>query len=107
MPTATTPPIIEVGVSQLPSSSPSPSSGTRPEAIAPAVAPRKNGVISEEPAKTTPNSCAWRTLPAYLRKANAAPRSTMPSRARSIGRISVLIAAAKAVGKPVHHVTRT
>lgn len=33
---------------------PSPSAGTRPEATAPAAAPRKKGAISEEPAKIAP-----------------------------------------------------
>jgi hypothetical protein len=35
-----------------------PPAGTRPEATAPATAPRKNGVISDEPAKVAPKSLA-------------------------------------------------
>jgi hypothetical protein len=54
-----------------------------------------------------PNNRAWPSVPAYLRKAKLAPRSTIPSRANNSGRISVVIAAAKDRGKPVHHTTRT
>jgi hypothetical protein len=98
---------MEVVVSQLAHTSPRPSAGTRPDAMAPATQPRKNGVINDDPAKTTPNRRAWARVSEYLRKAKAAPRSTIPSRARSIGMISVLIAEAKDCGKAVHHVTST
>lgn len=52
VPTATTPPTSEVGISQDPHRSPRYSNGTRPEAMEPATVPRKNGVISDEPANT-------------------------------------------------------
>ena len=83
-----------------------PVAGTRPDAIAPTTAPRKNGVISEEPANTTPNNRAWPSVAAYLRNAKPAPRSTMPSSARNSGTASVLMVAANDSGKPVHHITR-
>ena len=75
--------------------------------MAPATVPRKNGVRTDDVAKTTPNSRAWPSVSAYLRNAKLAPRSTIPSSARSSGSTSVDIAAAKASGKPVHQITRT
>ena len=107
MPTAITPPMSDVGLSHDDQTSPRPSAGTRPDATAPATVPRKNGVISDAPAKTTPNSRACAIVAAYLRNAKAAPRSTMPSSANSIGKIKVFMAAANASGNPVHHVTST
>ena len=64
-------------------------------------------MISEDPAKTTPNRRAWPSVPAYLRNAKLAPRSTMPSRASIIGTASVVMVAANASGNPVHHITST
>src|SRR3989440_11205002 len=76
---ASRPPSTLVGLSQLwnrgPAASPG---GTRPDAIAPAAAPRKNGVSRDESANAAPNN-RWRgrsVLP--LRKANAAPPPTTP-----------------------------
>ncbi len=55
MPTASTPASSEVGFSQLPSTSPrAMPGGTRPEAIAPATVPRKNGVTTDELANAAP-----------------------------------------------------
>jgi hypothetical protein len=75
--------------------------------MAPATVPKKNGVISEDPAKMAPNRRAWRNVAAYLRNAKPAPRSTIPARASVNGVNSVVVAAAKALGKPVHHITST
>src|ERR1700688_673397 len=60
------PPISEVGLIHEPTRSPYPPAGTRPEAMAPATVPRKNGVISDEPAKIAPNKRAWVKVSAYL-----------------------------------------
>ena len=106
MPTAMRPPKIEVGLTQESISGPRADAGTRPDAIAPATQPKKNGVISDEAAKIAPNSRAWARVAAYLRKANDAPRKTIPSSARSSGMTSVLIIAANDSGKAVHQVTR-
>jgi hypothetical protein len=107
VPTAITPPKREVGVTHDAHRSPSPSAGTRPDAIAPAMVPKKNGAITDEQAKTTPKSRACARVPEYLRKAKLAPRSTMPSSASRNGTKRVFIAAAKVSGKAVHHVTST
>ena len=96
--TAITPPKNDVGVSQDDHRSPRPCAGTRPEAIAPATAPRKNGVTTEEAAKTTPKNRARPRVSEYLRNAKLEPRSTIPSSAKSIGRISVDIAEANDSG---------
>jgi hypothetical protein len=45
-------------------------------------------------------------VPEYLRNAKLAPRNTIPARARLSGMNSVVVAAAKVAGKPVHHMTR-
>ena len=64
-------------------------------------------MISDEAAKTTPKRRAWPSVAAYLRKAKLAPRSTIPSRARTSGTKSVLMVAAKETGNAVHQVTST
>ena len=107
MPTATIPPTSDVVPVQDDHGSPSPWAGTRPEAMAPATVPRKKGVTTDEAAKTTPKNRAWPKVAAYLRNANAEPRSTMPTRARTSGTASVVATAAKVEGKPVHHTTST
>src|SRR6476660_5106900 len=105
--TARHPPTTDVGLSHDLIGSPYPSAGTRPEAIAPATVPRKNGVITDEPAKITPKNLACAYVSAYSRNAKPAPRSTIPASASIIGINSVVVAAAKAMGNPVHHMTRT
>src|SRR5258708_6393549 len=104
--TARQPPTTDVGLSHDLIGSPYPPAGTRPEAIAPATVPRKNGVISDEAAKIAPKSLACAYVSAYLRNAKPAPRSTIPASASIIGVNSVVMAAAKATGNPVHHITR-
>ena len=56
--TASTPPTIDRGPVHDVSGSPPPSTGTRPEAMAPAMVPRKNGVTTDDEAKTAPWSWA-------------------------------------------------
>ena len=53
MSTASTPPTHDVGPVQLRHTSP-PSIGTRPLATAPAIMPRKNGVITDDAANIAP-----------------------------------------------------
>src|SRR6202165_5712811 len=77
--TARQPPTSDVGLIHEPIRLPYPPAGTRPEAIAPATAPRKNGVISDDPAKIAPNNLAWANVSAYLRNAKLAPRNTIPA----------------------------
>ena len=69
--------------------------------------PRKNGVISDEAANITPNSRARASVSANLRKANPAPRSTMPRPTSSHGTYSVVISGPKPVGNAVHRKTST
>src|SRR4051812_1606861 len=104
--TARQPPTSDVGLSHDPTASPYPLAGTRPEATAPATVPRKKGVISDEPAKIAPNNRACAIVAEYLRNAKLAPRNTIPANASIIGMNSVVIAAANALGKPVHQITR-
>jgi len=80
---------------------------TRPEATAPATAPRKNGVTNEEAAKAAPNVRCSRTFSTGFRKANPAPRRMIPTPAAVSGTYSVDAIAAKAAGNPVHKITRT
>ena len=105
--TARQPPTSEVGLIHEPSWSPYPAAGTRPEAIAPATVPRKNGAISDDPAKIAPNNLAWLNVSAYLRNAKLAPRNTIPASASIKGTNRVVIAAANAAGNPVHQITKT
>ncbi len=81
-------------------------SATRPEAIPPTAAPRKKGVTSEDTANRVPN----RRLPAIrreaLRKANPAPRRTMPTAARASGTHIAENTVWKKTGNPVHMMTK-
>jgi hypothetical protein len=79
--------------------------GTRPDAIPPAAAPRKNGVSTDETAKTAPTVRASRIVAAWPRSANAAPREMIPSAARKSGTISVENTEPKATGNAVHAIT--
>ncbi len=63
-------------------------------------------MISDEPANTAPKSRACASVAEYLRNAKLAPRSTMPTSASASGNVSVVVAAAKVSGKPVHQITR-
>src|SRR3954469_25611830 len=100
------PPTIDVGFIHDPMRSPYPSAGIRPDAMAPAAAPRKNGVITDEAAKIAPKRRAWGKVSEYLRNANVAPRKTIPASAATSGMKRVVVAAANVAGKPVHHITR-
>ena len=84
-----------------------PSAGTRPLATAPTIIPKKNGVISDDAANITPNRRARAIVSANLRKANPAPRSTMPAPTSSHGMYSVVMIGPKPVGNAVHRNTST
>src|SRR5260370_13858965 len=79
--TARQPPTSDVALIHEPTRSPYPPAGTRPEATAPATVPKKNGVISDDPAKIAPNNLARRNVSAYLRNAKLPPRHTTPATA--------------------------
>src|SRR6202162_6351857 len=68
--TARQPPTSDVGLSQELIRSPYPPAGTRPDAIAPATVPKKNGVISDDAAKTAPKHRASAKVAEYFGKAN-------------------------------------
>src|SRR5258708_22692201 len=104
--TARQPPTSDVGLIHEPTRSPYPPAGTRPEAMAPATVPKKNGVISDEPAKIAPNNLAWLNVSAYLPDAKLAPRHTIPATASIKGVNRVVGAAAKAAGEAGHPSTR-
>src|SRR3990172_2269844 len=92
----------EVGFSQLAHGSPAAlPAGTRPLAMAPPAAPRKNGVTTDEIAKTAPAARRPGRPSATGRKAKAAPRRTMPRAARLSGTNRVDMIAAKAGGNAV------
>ena len=59
---------------------------TRPEAMAPKLAPRKNGVTTDDSAKAAPNRRRPVSARVGSRNTNPAPRSTIPAAARAIGR---------------------
>ena len=94
-------------MSQLRSTSPAPTRvGTRPEAIAPVAAPRKNGVTTEERAKAAPKSRRSAGSVTDLRKAKAEPRRMTPKATAVSGTESVAMIAANAEGNAVHTTTR-
>src|ERR1700758_37971 len=107
MVTAMQPPTSDVGLIHEPIGSPYPPAGTRPDAIAPTTVPRKNGVTTDEAAKIVLKNLAFSKLAGDLRNAKSAPRKRIPAKASMSGMNSVVIAAAKAVGKAVHHVSST
>src|SRR4051812_34547164 len=81
--------------------------GTRSEAIAPAAAPRKNGVNTDDAANATPKSRCRDNSRLALRNANAAPRPIMPNATRVSGMYNVDAIAANTGGKTVHKRTST
>ena len=99
--------MIDVGPVHDDQWSPVPSAGTSPDAIAPAIAPRKNGVTIDDNANITPKRRASPIVAENLRNANAAPRSTMPRPTSAHGTTSVVMIATNASGKPVHRNTIT
>src|SRR4051794_454010 len=85
-PIARTPPSTDVGLSHEPIAAPRALPvGTRPDATAPATAPRKNGVNIDDAANVAPNSRLSRTSGTDLRNANADPRRITPNAARVSG----------------------
>ena len=80
------PQISEVGLAQLvmmlPRARPG---GTRSDAIAPAIVPKKKGVTMEENANAAPNNRRCQSSVTALRNANADPRAMMPIATRVSG----------------------
>src|SRR3954471_23241156 len=106
--TASTPPRIDVGLIQLDHGSPAtPPAGTRPDATAPAAAPRQNGTSTDEIANAAPKLRCDDTRAASLRNAKLEPRNTMPKAASESGTKSVSMIDANASEKPVQSTTRT
>ena len=80
------PQISEVGLAQLVMTLPrARPGGTRPEAIAPAIVPKKKGVTMDENANAAPNNRRCQSSLTALRKANADPRAMMPIATRVSG----------------------
>src|SRR4051794_16876293 len=97
---------MEVGLHQLVMASPYPCAGTRPDAIPPAIVPKKNGVSTDEAANVAPANRCSDVRTSTLRKANPEPRITIPSPASPNGMYSVVMMAEKAGGNPVQSTTR-
>ena len=73
-------------MTQLVTGSPYPRVGTRPQAMPPATAPRKKGVMTDEAAKAAPAIRCWSVRTTTFRNANPEPRTTMPRAASPSGR---------------------
>jgi hypothetical protein len=98
---------MDVGLSQLVTRLPAAlPTGTRPDAIPPTTAPKKNGVRTEEIANTAPNRRCCGKRSASLRNAKPNPRRTMPNAARLSGIDSVVMMDANAGPNAVHRITR-
>src|SRR3954471_9352782 len=96
------PPSTDVGLTQLETGSPaSPPAGTRPDAIAPATAPRQYGTSTDDEANAAPKFRLSRILITALRNAKPEPRRTIPSAARVRGTNSVSVIDSYACGKHV------
>ena len=75
-----------MGLTQLAHGSPAwPPAGTRPEAMAPAIAPMQYGTITDETAKVAPKRRRSRVVKTTLRNAKLDPRSRMPNAASVSG----------------------
>src|SRR6202035_4744234 len=104
--TASAPPRIDVGLSQLEMTLPcAMPRGTRPDEIAPATVPRKNGVTTDEIANAAPKGRCNDSPVTAPRKANAEPRRMMPIAVAVSGMYKVEAIAANTVGKPVQVTT--
>src|SRR6187455_633356 len=104
---ASTPTSADVGVSQLPNGSPGVSpTGTRPLAIAPAAAPRKNGVTIDESPKTRSAVRRPRSPPDSGHDANAGQHTTTPEADPPRATDNVAMVAAKDGAKAVPAITR-
>ncbi len=81
-----------MGLSQLVHGSPAtPPDGIRPEATAPATAPRQNGTSTDDDAKAAPKLRRSRVRNTVLRNAKLEPRSTIPSAAKVNGTNTVRV----------------
>src|SRR5262245_13855889 len=106
--TARTPPMIDVGLIQLDHGSPAlPPAGTRPDAIAPAIAPMQYGTRMDDAANAAPKLRWLDVRVTSLRNAKLEPRNTMPSAASDSGTNNVSVIDWNASGNPVHRTTRT
>src|SRR6266404_5059859 len=104
--TARTPPSTEVGLTQLDHKGPAmPPVGTRPEAIAPAMAPMQYGTRIEEVANAAPKFRRLEVRVTCSRNAKLEPRRTMPSPAIDSGTNNVSPTDANTSGKLVHNTT--
>ena len=74
--------------------------------MAPAIAPKQYGTITEEMAKAAPKLRRSRVRKTALRKAKLDPRNTIPKAANVSGTNSVKVIDAKASENPVHSTTR-
>ena len=82
-----------MGLIQLAHGSPAtPPAGTRPDAMAPAMAPKQYGTRTDETAKAAPKLRRSRVANTALRNAKLDPRSTMPNAAivRGTKRVRVI-----------------
>ncbi len=107
MSTARVPPTSDVGPVHDVQGSPSPEAGTRPAAMPPTTQPNRNGVATEDIAKSAPSTRAMARFGASLRNANAEPRATMPRPAKLSGTKKVVQTAANTAGNPVQRNTST
>ena len=80
---------------------------TRPDAIPPSTAPKKNGISTEAEANSAPSTRASLIVAAWPRSANAVPRKMIPIAARKSGICSVEKIEPNAVGKAVQTITST
>ena len=80
---------------------------TRPEAMPPSAAPRKNGISTDDSANSAPRKRASLIVAAWPRSAKAAPRKMIPIAARKSGIESVENSDPKATGNAVHTITST
>jgi hypothetical protein len=97
-----------VGFSQESTGSPARlPTGTRPDAMPPTAAPRKNGTSTDDSANVAPIARASRIVAAWPRRANAVPRKMIPIAARKSGIESVENSDPKATGNAVHTITST
>src|SRR6516165_2688988 len=102
------PPMIDVGLIQLDHESPArPPAGTRPEAMAPAMAPMQYGTRTDDIAKAAPKVRCSALRNTTLRNAKLDPRKTIPSATSVNGTNNVSPIDAKGCGKAVHNTTST
>src|SRR3984893_5480609 len=102
------PQVSEVGLAQLvmmlPRARPG---GTRSDAMAPAIVPRKNGVMTEENANAAPNRRRCQSSVTALQNDDADPRAMTPTASRVSVLKSVEATAENRGGNAVQTTTRT